>query len=167
MVTKKGQAFDYYEFMGFIKSEFEEVRKFFEKDSLISRILLILSTPIFLFLYGLPGVLLTIWFWDADQSNYAGLVIKIPLNFFLIVAILAFLIFVWLRYADYSNEGYYNQEISKIEKNKKKNKEWRVDKFWFFRKRYDERRLNLRVFYVSYFVFCTWFVYFVWQAVFD
>ena len=153
--------------MGFMKNEFEAVRKFFEKDSLISRILLFLFTPIFLFLCGLPGVFLTMWFWDAEYSNYRGLVIKIPLNFLLIIAIIAFLYFIFRRYAAYSDHEYDIKEISEIEKNKLKNKDWRVDIFRIRRSRFEYTKHSLWTFYVSYFVFCTWLVYFVWQAVFD
>ena len=153
--------------MGFIRNEFNEVRKYFGKESLISGILLFLLTPIFLFLSGLPGVFLTMWFWDTDRSNYAGLVIKLPLNFLLIMAILAFLYFIFRRHVSYSDHGYYIEEISKIEKNKIKNKDWKVDLFRISNFRYRYSQYSLWTFYISYFLFCTWFVYFVWTTIFN
>ena len=153
--------------MGFFKNELKELKNKFKKDSLINRITFIVFLPLLLFISGLPGVLLTIWFWDAEYSDYSGLVIKIPLNFFLIIAILAFLYFLWCRYLEYDNKNYYNEEISEIEKNKKKNKDWKVDLFRISSKKYMNKKFSLWTFYVSYFLFCTWFVYFVWKAVLD
>ena len=153
--------------MGFFKNELKELKNKFKKDSLINRITFIVFLPLLLFISGLPGVLLTIWFWDAEYSDYSGLVIKIPLNFFLIIAILAFLYFLWCRYLEYDNKNYYNEEISEIEKNKNKNKDWNVDLFRISRKKYMNKKFSLWTFYVSYFLFCTWFVYFVWKAVLD
>ena len=139
--------------MGFFKNELKELKNKFKKDSLINRITFIVFLPLLLFISGLPGVLLTIWFWDAEYSDYSGLVIKIPLNFFLIIAILAFLYFLWCRYLEYDNKNYYNEEISEIEKNK--NKDWKVDLFRISRKKYMNKKFSLWTFYVSYFVFCT------------
>jgi hypothetical protein len=67
----------------------------------------------------------------------------------------------------YDNQNFYNEEISEIEKNKIENKDWKVDLFRISSKKYMDKKFSLWTFYVSYFVFCTWFVYFVWQAVFD
>ena len=153
--------------MGFFKNELKELQNRFKNDSFIGKILLIFTSPFWLFISGLPGVFLTIWFWDAEYSDYSGLVIKLPLNFLLIIAIITFLYFLFLRYIEYSNKNSYNKEISEIEKNKKKNKDWRVDLFRISINQYDKRKFLLRIFYVSYFVFCTWFVYFVWQVLFD